>query len=102
MKKIINGKMYNTETAREISYWSNNHFTSDFNYCEETLYRKKTGEFFILGEGGGMSKYAKMYDTNSWGWGEEIIPMSAGEAKKWLEQKGGAEEYISVFGEPEE
>ena len=30
MKKIINGKMYNTETAKEVVTWSN--ITSEKNY----------------------------------------------------------------------
>ena len=45
MKKIINGRKYDTETAKEIGYWSNGYPCSDFNHCEETLYLKKTGEY---------------------------------------------------------
>ena len=29
MKKIINGKKYNTETAKVVGSWSNNHSYSD-------------------------------------------------------------------------
>ena len=32
MKKIINGKMYNTETAKEIGSWNNGRYRSDFYY----------------------------------------------------------------------
>lgn len=53
MKKIIDGKMYNTETAKECGTWDNCEY--GFNRVEETLYRKKTGEFFIHGEGGANS-----------------------------------------------
>ena len=38
MKKIINGRKYDTETAKEIGYWSNGYPCSDFNHCNETLY----------------------------------------------------------------
>ena len=48
MKKIINGKMYNTETAKEIGSWNNGRYRSDFYYVGETLYKKKTGELFVL------------------------------------------------------
>ncbi len=48
MKKIINGKRYDTETAKLIGSdgYSN---PSDFNYWSEDLYQKKTGEFFLYG-----------------------------------------------------
>ena len=86
MKKIINGKMYNTETAKEIDRWSNNLSDRDFGNCTEILYRKKTGEFFLHGWGGGNSKYRTYYSENTWGGGERITPLSESEAKEWLEQ----------------
>ena len=101
MKKIINGKMYNTETAKEIERWSNNLSDRDFNNCTEILYRKKTGEFFIHGWGGPMSKYAESHGNEISG-SETIIPITEAEAKAWLEEKGTTEAYIETFGEPEE
>lgn len=50
MKKIINGKKYDTESAQEICSRSSGHY-GDFHRVAETLYRKKTGEFFLYGEG---------------------------------------------------
>lgn len=47
-KKIINGKLYNTETATLVGRWWNKYSIHDFKYCEESLYRKKTGEFFCM------------------------------------------------------
>ena len=46
MKKIINGKMYNTETAK---YCGGYEFSNcgDFNYVCEELYQKKTGELYL-------------------------------------------------------
>lgn len=43
MKQIINGKLYNTETA---SYIGSNR--SDFHYFEEELYRKKQRNFSYM------------------------------------------------------
>lgn len=73
MKKIINGKMYDTETAKHIG---------DRNNCE-ALYQKKTGEFFLYSESG-------------------ITPLSFDEAREWAESKLDADVYIEIFGEPEE
>lgn len=58
MKKIINGKVYDTETAKILGTWSSPVFVTDFSYYTETLHQKRTGEFFLFGEGGPMSKYA--------------------------------------------
>lgn len=102
MKKIINGKMYNTETAKEVATWSNSYNFDDFNYCEETLYKKKTGEYFLYGMGGALSKYARLCGSNGSGGGSEFVPLSENEAKEWMERYADAEDYIAEFGEAEE
>lgn len=101
MKKIINGKMYNTETAKRVGEWDNGRY-GDFGYCSESLYQKKTGEFFLYGEGGAMSKYVVYYGPNSWGGGEAITPLTEQSAKKWAEDHITAEEYEAIFGEVDE
>ena len=99
MKKIINGKVYDTETAKEVGSWCNAGSWRDFNHMEETLYKKKTGEFFIYGEGGPMTKYAQSIGQNEWSGGERIMPMSFSEAQKWAEDHLDGEEYEAIFGE---
>ena len=101
MKKVINGKLYDTETAKKCGEWDNGYYTNDFNYCSETLYLKKTGEYFLFGEGNALSSYAS-HSGNSSGWGEKIIPMSYDEAQTWAEKHLDGEKYIGIFGEPEE
>ncbi|MDD6667772.1 MAG: hypothetical protein PUE58_07465 [Lachnospiraceae bacterium] len=101
MKKIINGKMYNTETANCVGYWENGYGCGDFQYAEERLYRKRTGEFFIHGEGGAMTQYAES-DGDAYCGGEKIIPISEDEAKEWAENHLTADDYESIFGEVEE
>lgn len=98
MKKIINGKLYNTETATEKGYWCNSSNSRDLDFCSETLYLKKTGEFFLHGEGGAMSKYSESLGNNSWGGGEKIIPLTYDSAKDWAEENLGAVEYEEIFG----
>lgn len=97
MKKVISGKLYDTETAERVATWDNGKYTSDFTYYAESLYRKRTGEFFLYGEGHANSKYAKSYGSNEWGWGEKIIPMTYEAAQKWAEQLDG-DEYEKIFG----
>ena len=102
MKKIINGKKYDTSTANEVGCWSNTCSTRDFSYCEETLYRKKTGEYFLCGSGGPMSKYSVLVDCNTTSSGSAIIPLTEAEARTWAEKHLDGDEYEEIFGEVEE
>lgn len=102
MKKIINGKLYDTEKAKCVGEWSNNRGYSDFSHVEEELYRKRTGEFFLFGKGGPMSKYAVSCGDNSWSGGSEIIPLSASKARQWAEENLDADDYAAIFGMPDE
>ena len=49
-----------------------------------------------------MSKYAQHIDQNSWSGGEDIIPLTESEARKWAERHCTADEYEEIFGEVEE
>lgn len=99
MRKIIEGKVYDTSTAKRMGFWSNGCSYSDFNFVEETLYQKRTGEFFLHGEGGAMSKYSKACRGNSWSGSEKIMPLTYEEANKWAMENLDAEEYEEIFGE---
>ena len=101
MKKIINGKKYDTDTAKILGSAGYSH-PGDFNYWYEALYRKKTGEFFLHGVGGAMSKYVRSTGLNEWTGGEEIHLLSPEEARKWIEKNLDAEEYERILGEVEE
>lgn len=100
MKKYINGKIYNTETATLVGEWSNG--SRDFDWREELLYRKKTGEYFMHGKGGPMSRYAEQIEQNSWGNGEALTPLSYENARKWAEEHLTTDEYDAEFGAPTE
>lgn len=98
MRKIINGKSYDTDTAKPIGSWDNGDYGS-FDYLSESLYRKRTGEYFIHGEGGACSRYAKPQGSGLWGSGEEIVPLSFSAASSWAEDHLAAPDYESEFGE---
>lgn len=99
MKKIINGKMYNTDTAKELfHYWNGNH---GFGRISETLYRKKTGEYFLYGVGGARTRYAEK-SGGVYYEGCAIIPLSVESAKVWAEKHLDADRYIELFGDVEE
>ena len=97
MKRIIDGKRYDTSTAEEIATATHG-YRREFSYYEETLYCKRTGEYFLYGYGHGESKYAKQV-LGAWGPGEDIIPMTYEQARQWAEVSLDAEEYEREFGE---
>lgn len=101
MKCIINGKMYNTDTAAHVASHSNGCDCSDLQYVEEKLYIKKTGEWFLYGKGGAGSKYS-VARGKWWRGGSRIIPYTTEEAMGWLAENNFVDEYIKYFGEPEE
>ena len=101
MKKIINGKKYDTETANIIA-GSSHGCASDINFWSETLYRKTNGEYFLYGEGGPASKYREYSASNSFRGGENITPLTEYEAKSWAERNMTVEKYEDEFGEVEE
>jgi hypothetical protein len=98
MKKIIDGKRYDTATADVIAINSFG-YSGDFRHFKESLYRTKRGTWFLAGYGGPMTKYARQVDTNATSGGENIFPLSPDEAREWLENVGDTaaiEEHFPV------
>lgn len=102
MNKVINGKMYNTETAELIASCDNGLGSHELYYVREELYRKKTGEFFLLGTSGPGGIYAQLVEGGGTRGASEIIPYTIDEAKEWLEENASADVYVATFGEVEE
>ena len=68
MKVIINGRKYDTETARLLGRIMNENASIGCPVFDE-LYRKKTGEFFQY-------LWREFY-------GDEIVPLTEQEARGW-------------------
>ena len=101
MKKIIGGKKYDTSTAKEVGFVSVGG-PRDFGAWDETLYKKKTGEYFLHGVGGPASKYGVSCGLNEWCGGSQIIPLSISQAKRWAEKYMTCDKYEACLGEVEE
>lgn len=95
MKKVIDRKIYNTETATLVAEYWNGLSNSDFRNLSEDLYRTKNGQWFIHGSGGAMTKYSQSNGNSSWG-SSDIILLSPSDAYNWLETYQGR---ISNFDE---
>lgn len=101
MKKIINGRRYDTDTAKELAKAYAPCAVNDFNYWEETLYRKNTGEYFLHGVGNANSRYAER-TAGGWCGGSKLIPLTIEAAQEWAEQNLDGDEYEQIFGAIEE
>lgn len=82
MRKIINNKVYDTETANYIGSWDNGYPGNDFNALSKELFRKKTGEYFLYMRGGAFTECA-VSDGNMTCGGEKIVPLSIEQARKF-------------------
>lgn len=92
MKKIVGGKLYDTETAVVCGVWNNEFQAGDDKACQETLYRTKNGSWFLRGKGGDSSVYHR---------GPELRPLEEYEARDWAEEHLSADAYMAAFGEVE-
>jgi hypothetical protein len=103
MKKVIDGRIYDTQTAELLCDVSPGGFSrSDFKWEDTALYRTKSGAFFLAGEGGAASRWRKRYGDSGWAPGDGIELIGASEAKRVVEEHCSTERYIELFGEPEE
>ena len=103
MKKIIDGKVYDTNKANrvcEVLSSTQNH--ADFGWHDTELYRTAKGRFFVAGKGGPSSMWAERVDQNSWQRGEGMSAVREVEARGCMEAAGcSAEEFVKA-GLPQE
>ena len=85
----INGKRYDPTTACEIDqYVKHDRFGNplsrhDAYYESWTLYKKKTGEYFLYCEGGALSMFSHTCEDGSRCSGEWIAPLTDKQAYEW-------------------
>lgn len=101
MKKIINGSLYNTATARRVGCWDNGQEYGSLSRADKDLYQTKSGKYFIHGYGGPMTTFAEHHGNSTSG-GEQIIPLTAEEARQFAQENLSADTYAAEFGTPEE
>ncbi|MDO4266162.1 MAG: hypothetical protein Q4C63_06850 [Eubacteriales bacterium] len=87
MKKIVNGKLYDTSTATEVDSWWEKGGT--YQQYGEWLYRKQSGEYFL---------YIDSYFADRC----SIIPINVEKAKEWVAKYSDADIYAEEWGLPKE
>jgi len=87
MKRIINGRVYDTDTANRIGNFASDCGPGDFRYEDTDLYKTKKGAWFISGEGGPFSRWSRACNNGQRG-GSGIEAMTTAEALDWCETAG--------------
>lgn len=101
MKKVIDGKIYNTDTADEIACGGNDLSPGDFGYCDEWLHKTKKGAWFVYGEGGPASRWAKSCQGGRCD-GDGIEVLTEAEALHWCEVNNVSADTVAKYFKVEE
>ena len=102
MRKIIDGRVYDTDTARLVCPIHCSYSQGDFNYEDTDLYKTGRGQYFLAGTGGPMTRWAQPEGSSGRRGGNGIMLIEILEAREIVEQNGTDEQWIAEFGEPEE
>ena len=101
MKLIINGKIYNTDTATRIGNRQHSN-QGDFHYEDTDLYRTPKGAFFVQGTGGAYSRWSQPCGSNGMSGGSGIQALTTAEALAWCEDAGIDADVITQYFSVEE
>lgn len=97
MKRIIDGRSFDTETATHIVELHCSANCTDFAYHDTSLYRSPKGQFFIAGEGGAMSMWSQPVGNNGRGGGSGMRLVDDDEARAIMEANGcDADDFAAV------
>jgi len=99
MKKVIGGKLYDTETAELVHKWDNGRYANDFRYRSKSLFRTKKGHWFLYHVGGPMTDMGQSCGSNNVCGSSDIEPISPEDALRFLESHDGAEVALKYFAE---
>ena len=100
MRKIIDGKSYDTETATLLAEYE--YGLGTYEFLVEQLYVTKKGAYFLFYKGGAMSKYGESLSKNEHSEGSGIKLLTREEASEFMEKYASAEDYEQHFGTVEE
>ena len=101
MKKVIRGRLYDTEKAVLVGeFYDKAMPEEDISFYLEELYRKRTGEYFLYGRGNAGSKYSVWRGSTASG-AEEILPLTYKQAQEWAEEYLPDDIYLKEFKTPE-
>ncbi|MBD5429354.1 hypothetical protein [Lactobacillus sp.] len=94
----LHGLSYDPDKAKFIIGYESEFGPADNRHFTEGLYKKRTGEYFLYGKGGGASPYAGYNAAyGSWTPGDEIEPYTLDKAKAYFD-KYDVQDYVDKDG----
>ena len=99
MKKVINGKLYNTETAESLAVYEtpDGRLGDDFDVVREALYRTKKGAYFLHGRGF-QEGWGSPQTGGGFCMGQNLRALSRAEALEWAERREiDADDIVDEF-----
>jgi len=98
MKFTIDGQRFDTDKSEAIHASSYEGPKNSSEWWSETLYRTpRSKRFFLVGEGGPMTRYARRVGFSSYISGARCDPMTDAEARAWAEDHMTADEIDAAF-----
>ena len=97
MKKVIDGKLYNTDTADLIAEDDNGRPDNDVHHFRQELYRTGKGACFVFREGGALSSMQARSGSNTFIGSEGIEALSEDEAFELLQDWNDIEAREEYF-----
>ena len=94
MRKIVDGKLYDTEIAKLITGWNKG---EGYFYISECLYRTRKGTFFLECYGGACTKYKESVINNGWTDGSLLKVLSEEETIDWLMENNEIDVLEELF-----
>lgn len=103
MKKIINNRVYDTDTAQLIKQADHDNIISSEGSCKQSLYRKRTGDYFLCVSGARADSFHNLHLTGAKHDRERhIYLLTYEQAKSWAEEEMTADEWLAIFEPAEE
>lgn len=99
MKKRIGTLLYDTNTAKELAKYVSPYGVRDNRHYIEWLYKKRTGEYFLYGEGNAGSCYSESVpgeEPSTRQAGANIIPLTFEKAQKWFEEANNVDNDLAT------
>ncbi len=85
MKRVIDGKIYDTQTATHLCRLPCHYYPGDFHYHETSLYRTRKGSYFLSGKGGPLSMWAQPEGNTGYSGGEGLNAIDRETAREYAE-----------------
>jgi hypothetical protein len=101
MKRVINGKVYDTDAAQLVAAGESPYDRGNFNWWQEKLYRTRKGTWLLSGKGHALSRW-RTYNGNAYGSGEGLEVLSADEALEWCEANEISADVVAAHFDVEE